>query len=442
MLERTQFYQERDRRTVEYGVQDIFDSPVGIVVSERAARTVVGQRICLALVNLCARIHRSIHLAVPKVRLLVEETLVCASHLDEAAERLARAIDPFIQISPSLCGTSIGIGDDAPGGLACYVGAQGWIGSLDVRPTPSATSDDHSLGADLAACLGAAALTQLLLGRPIRPARISLWNCLGGDAASDGPLITGPLNVGDVELIGAGGVGSCFCYWASRVGTRGRWRVVDADLAELHNTNRCLGLLPVDCGSSATTAVSKAVAAARLIHAEPILDWYNASTSDSFAPDLVIPIANERNVRYAVSMRGEPIIVHATTSRDWEAQFHRHIPGRDDCIVCRMPTAKNKPTFACSNVEVATGNSKSTDAALPFLSAGAGLLLLAGLLRLEYGQLADDDYNLFAIRFNNPRSWTRQAIHTCREHCSNVIAAPARRLLRAKRWTRLDHAAI
>jgi hypothetical protein len=49
----------------------------------------------------------------------------------------------------------------------------------------------------------------------------------------------------------------------------GQWSVADSDPAELHNTNRTLGLLAADAGWPDTAPANKAVAAASLLGAEP-----------------------------------------------------------------------------------------------------------------------------------------------------------------------------
>jgi hypothetical protein len=48
-------------------------------------------------------------------------------------------------------------------------------------------------------------------------------------------------------------------------------------------------------------------------------------------------LANGRDVRTLVAQRGEPLLLHATTSPNWTAELHRHRPERDDCPRCRIP---------------------------------------------------------------------------------------------------------
>ena len=69
-----------------------------------------------------------------------------------------------------------------------------------------------------------------------------------GDEADAAPEVTGPLDVGDVLVAGAGAVGSCLLYWLREIGVVGSWDVVDGDIIKLHNTNRSLGFMAADAG--------------------------------------------------------------------------------------------------------------------------------------------------------------------------------------------------
>lgn len=440
MSDAARFYAERDRRTREYGVADVFDAPVGIVVGADAAASPGGQLAALALVNMLARMHRRLRLHVPPVPLL-RPSLVPAARLDEAAVRLARAIDPFIDLEAGAPGPyAVGLGTACPHEAPWYTGAHGHVACLDRRPVPFDDRGDRSLGAGLAACLAAASLCRQVLGRPQRPVRLSAWDCSEGDRASNGPDLTGPLDVGRVLQVGAGGVGACLAYWLWAFGVTGDWRVVDRDAVELHNTNRALAFLAHHAGWPGGAGRNKAEVAAALVGGTPLPAWYHELDHDGFKPDLVLPLANEHGVRRLVAARGEPVVLHATTSRTWEAQLHRHIPDRDDCIVCRMPEAQATPRFGCAAVTLPQAGAPSADGALPFLSATAGLLLLSGLFRLQHGNLAAGPENLYAVCFDNVRRAAR--VGACRCGCGAVLSRGARRRAHAgRRWSHLDLAA-
>lgn len=439
MTDEERFYLERDRRTRECGVVDGLDQPVRVVVGNSVASSPAGQATVLALVNMLARIHRQLQLDVPPVDLL-RPTLVPAKRLDEAAVSLAKAINPFIHLNgPKSSHHAIGLGSDAPPGLPWYAGADGQIAMIDRQPLPFQHADSLSLGAGLAACLAAAAILRQVLGHDQRPVRLSAWDFREGNAAACGPDLPGPVDVGNVLMVGAGGVGSCLAYWLREFGIVGNWHVLDGDEAILHNTNRCLGLLVRDAGWPGGSPRNKAAAAAELFGAFPHPVWYDGFDHDAFKPDLILPLANERDVRHAVACRGEPVILHATTSRTWEAQLHRHLPGRDDCITCRMPDPKSQVQLSCATVSLKKEGQASTDAALPFLSATAGLLLLSGLYHLQLGQLATEEHNFWAVCFRDVRRHSRLAVCSCPDGCTTTLPLQVRRRIHAsRRWSHLD----
>lgn len=450
--DRDGFYHERDRRTTEYGVgPNRLELPVRIAVSDQAASSLPGQACALALVNMAARVHRHLQLDIPSEP-LVAKSLIVASDLKSACIETARAIDPFIGIDVAAGGRaaddvpSIGIGP----GTRChlYVGADGWSASL--HPEPQLFSEDTStvLGGGLAAVLGAASLMQELYGRRPAPRRISLWRFGDGKDAHPGPRgLPAPVDVGDVVVVGAGAVASAFFYWSREIGLAGDWEVVDGDRVALHNTNRALTFMAADAGWPGGVEQGPGLMKVEVVSdglaVRHFAGWYEnwRLARGDRRPDLVLPLANDFDARHAIGQRGENILVHATTSPSWTAQLHRHIAGRDDCIECRLPSG-TEVRFNCSEGPLpptadAVGG-ESTDAALPFLSAGAGLLLLAGLLQLQAGELTELPHNHWRLILElGPRHTLKGGIHNCREGCAQVLSADVRRLLNV--GTRWEH---
>jgi molybdopterin/thiamine biosynthesis adenylyltransferase len=298
----------------------------------------------------------------------------------------------------------------------------------------------------LGVCLAAGELFRSVFGQSTRCRRVSAWDFDDGDDATVGPTVEPkPLDVGDVAVVGAGAVGSAFCYWAAQLGHTGRWTVIDQDKVELHNTNRCMGLVATDAGwpdgQPSGMPVSKAQAAARLVIADSYDGWYHDWLETcSERPDLVLPLANEFGVRHAIGQRAEPIIVHATTSANWTAELHRHIAGRDDCIDCRLP-ARSESNFRCSTglVPAPTETVTPNDAALPFLSGAAGLMLLVALVQLEHGAFAEHRRNHWRLLFGPAeRAWS-SSTHRCLEECRSQVAPAVRKKVNAdRRWAHLD----
>lgn len=435
MDERSRFYTERDRRSIELGLTaEAAERPIAILVGADAAVQRDGQILVLALCNLAARAHREIHLVLPSAPLLATP-LVAATDLREAAVRTVRAIDPFCRVAlceeASNVENSVGIGHPAEP-ARWYVGATGCVGTLARGPTEMAARS--YLGAGMAACLAAAAVFRVAHDMKVEASTVSAWDGTEGAAASRG-LDLPSLDVGDVAMIGAGAVGSALQYWLREIRLSGRWTVVDGDVVEMHNTSRGMCMLPVHAGwnGRAPTRKIDLFAGSAINGFEGWYeDWHGVA---GHRPDLILPLANERGVREAVAHRHEPIVLHATTSRSWQAQLHRHVAGSDDCIACRVHGLPGpSPAFPCSSGPTMSSDTGSNDAALPFLSAAAGLLLLAALQRLERGVL-DGPWNQVSIHFDSAHRATQRSIRRCRDACPTALPDDVRQALpQRSRW--------
>jgi hypothetical protein len=427
-----EFYRQRDRRTIQLGGHaDRLGTPIAVYVGADAAASRAGQTCLLALVDLLARVHRHLDLHIPPV------TLPDGTSLADAAAAVAYAINPHIDLGPAVADApSIAIGT---GTAACtwHVGARGWLAILDRQPVDLTDQDCTIWGAMLAACLGSAATYWHVHDQRLAPIRLSLWDL----RESEGPNRSCPLDVGNVVVIGAGAVGAGLAYWLSVVGIVGNWTWVDRDRVELHNTNRSMGYTAADTGwPAATVGGYKAKLAAALCGAEHYVGWYHEWMDTQPArPDLILNLANGRGVRHAIGQRTEPILLHASTSREYTAELHRHLPTYDQCIACRFPDPC-EPLFKCSTAPAPPlEHEESADAALPFLSATAGLVLAAALAQLPDGPLITGRPNHWRIHLA-PDTRLTQSVHwSCSKDCAAVQPRQVRQAINAgRRWASLD----
>jgi hypothetical protein len=443
--ERDRFYKERDRRSLEYGVFDLlFDEPIAVTADNKTVESEQGQLVILSLINMLARIHRTIYIATPDVPLMAKKTMFRMGHcsgLQDAINIIATSINPYINIFQDVNPTihaGIGIGREYKYKMPWYVGTDSNMVLLDNNFVDIKPQNGFSLGPCMASCIAASVIIKQLLNMIMKPIKISAWNLKEGDSAKSGPEVLEPLDVGKVFLIGAGGVGSCLTYWLRQVGIVGQWSIVDGDITELHNTNRCLGTLARDAGWPNQQPKHKAEIAAELIGSSYHNKWYDDVVDESLYADLILPLANEHGVRNKISQRGDNVILHATTSKNWEAQLHRHIAGRDDCIVCRMPRELELPKFKCSTVVLPNNQSGSNDTALSFLSASAGFLLLNGLYRLMYGELTKEKCNWWRMIFNSNTRFLSSGKWRCSSNCSILLPETTRNKINTgKRWAHI-----
>jgi hypothetical protein len=186
---------------------------------------------------------------------------------------------------------------------------------------------------------------------------------------------------------------------------------------------------------------AKAISAARAVAGVPHIQWYDSWQPEHEARhDLVLPLANGRDVRTLITQRGEPLLLHATTSINWTAELHRHRPDHDDCPSCRIPDTST-PEFTCSTGPTVPEQPNSPDAALPFLSAGAGLLLAAAITGLPQSAALATQINHWQLDLTLAGQLLRALQHPPREGCQHVQPRNIRDAFHTsdpRRWDDLD----
>jgi hypothetical protein len=157
--------------------------------------------------------------------------------------------------------------------------------------------------------------------------------------------------------------------------------------------------------------------------------------ADPPRPDVVLPLANGGNVRHVIGQRAEPFLLHATTSRRYTAELHRHVPHRDQCIACRFPET-GEPVFECSTApEPDPGDTgASEDAALPFLSATASLVLASALAQLP-GPVMEANANHWVIHLELGSRVVQAVPYKCRSDCQSTPSRDVlQRVNNGRRW--------
>ena len=437
------FYRERDCRTEDYlGGTSPALTPLSLHASDDACETQSGQLLLVTLVNQLARVHRELRLALsaPSAPLVIP-ALCGGSTVGDEIHRLTKRIDPYgtfeiahPHIVPN--SISIGIGGYCQSGLAWYLGCNRSNAELAVAPCGLGHGVSSDLrGAGLAALLGAAAAIKGALNIETVPTTVSAWNLRSGEGADPGPRDLPNIDVGRGLMVGAGAVASAVVYWLMQWGNSSSWTIVDHDTIKVHNTNRALLFFPDDAGWPDKEPRSKVACLNRYLgHATPVDAWYDEAVEmkeQTF--DTVLVLANERDVRTRASFRNDPVQLQATTGRSWLSQLHRHIAGRDDCIRCRMADIR-APQFGCSEAAMATETQPdNADAALPFLSAGSGLMLASMLQRLQLGGFGEDKSNVWNWDFRSTRCIdSPPGYYECRDGCSTRLPLEARQIIAAE----------
>lgn len=394
-----EFYGCRDDRTNRCtDRRDYQDAGVAVYLTPALAGTRTGQVMLLASANLLSRWCRHVTLMVPPVR--PRPSLGGRwSDLADAALAQMRDADPFGTFSR--CADSVPtseialcIGEEAPELPAThrvFINAAGWAACISRDQPVRLTSggDENCLGAVAAACLGIGQVFKLALGLPqdrlLRNGVLDLFRLDWTNKPQPGawPM---DLEVGHILMVGAGSVGSSTAYCMRLAGLRGQITVLDKDIVKVENFNRS----PIFGRSSFGTTKADATAdflSGSGLRSAPLALWWNEFVEqhgrNMFPFDVWLPLANEFNVRHSMQHGVPPLMIHASTTANWGVNHGRHLPGNDDCLVDRFPREVTSQHLACATGE-APVDETTIDAALPFASLFAGLLVTADLVRAQF----------------------------------------------------------
>ena len=111
-------------------------------------------------------------------------------------------------------------------------------------------------------------------------------------------------------------------------------------------------------------------------------DYIKQQDRSTLPFDVWLPLANDFGVRLSMQSNVPPLMIHASTTANWGVNHGRHLPGTDDCLADRFPDEVSARDLACAAGETIVQGER-IDAALPFCSLFAGLLVTAELLRLQ-----------------------------------------------------------
>jgi len=388
------FYHRRDHRTNTYGLVDVryAERSVLITADTRVPTSFAGQVMFVVTCNLLARWCRQVIIAVPDVvlheRFRIRDTLV------GTALSTMRDADPFGEFQHQ---TALGadlhihLGEECPqlAARSTVVTCAGWLAGVRRRGESGLPmgDGDNPIGAAHAAVLAGAQVFRDALERSELYPPGFIFDALAGapwiDDTPPEASLPSDLSIGRALMTGAGSVASSALFFGDLFGLRALVDLVDADWTKIENFARSPVFGRTGYGHHKVEVVAKHLVGSGLTVRPITAWWHDAELSPTLEGyDLVLPLANEHGIRWELQNRVPPLMVHASTGRNWNVNFARHIPGRDDCLVDRFEGLHDKPVLACAEGNLAVEGSIAIDAALPFLSFFAGLLVATDLVRL------------------------------------------------------------
>ena len=361
-LTAAEFYFRRDARTITIVGNGLALSRLIISVDDAEAETFSGQLAFLLLVNLNTRWCRDIQFKVPDVAVHPDlKVFFGCSNLHEATSRLASAIDPFgsfdiakFELGKSHERVHIHVGIQVARGAYPLMG-RGWMAGCGecILTNPLIGEQCNPLGAALAASIGTAWAMRQCIGdtEVFADVMLSLWNYDDGAAATDGPALANS-SLGRLLMVGIGAVGSSMAYLLPLLRQKPSGVcLVDADDVDYPNLNRAPAFLAEDVGVKKVQVVARHLERSG-ITTKFVPEWFDGIVVSVADFDLVVPAANEPAAREAIMNSVPPLMISASTGTQWDAYRQRHIPIKDDCLVCRFPSKNPAPALGCATGKV------------------------------------------------------------------------------------------
>jgi hypothetical protein len=416
------FYALRDDRTNRCVTSAAYQLVTcSVTIQAGLLSTAPGRMLFQVAGNLLARWCRHVTLIAPPEQ-VVEETLA-----------VMRDADPFgtftITSQMPIDGIRLHLGRGSETGTDVVVDAGGWLAWLGTSDGPTLPRDEANvLGAVAAACLGVAQLFKIASGgQRLRSGFFDLFGLSWTETITTRSWQE--LTLGRLLLVGAGSVGSAVAYVLDLVQATAELTVVDRDVVGIENLNRSPIFGIKDIEGTKVLALSRALAGSS-INVTPVDAWWDefVASTDTALFDLWLPLANDRGVRWSMQHNVPPLMIHASTGVNGGVNFGRHIPGRGDCLVERFPDNRTAP-LVCATTPVATPQG-SVDAALPFASVFAGLLVVADLARLlmpDYPQVP----NLAVLDFGSDLAFPLLVERDARPGCQCLAHRELAQLIRS-----------
>ena len=299
-----------------------------------------------------------------------------------------------------------------------------WIAEIALNKSPKLlpSTTGCCIGACAAACIGGAQLFKFALDNNTTPPISSDYFDLLMNTRIRNPLPEYPspnamnINLGNLLLVGAGSVGSAAVFFMDLLDIGGQIKIVDQDIVKIENMNRSpiFGKKDYHKGKAETCKLHVKNRNLSATYFKGSWDDYYA-TEKALGFDIWLPLANENGVRQTIQNLFPPLMIHASTGRNWIVNFGRHIPLRDDCLLDRFPPdVIGDEVFACSSGPVSL--SSKDDAALPFASFFAGLLIAIDLMRLtlpRYPQTTNFALYDFYSDLSIVQQWNKRPSKTC-----------------------------
>jgi len=405
ILDKDSWYKLRNDRTNRInGVSGYDDFSLGIVVDSSVESSFSTQIMTLITCNIVSRWCKNVKIQIPET--VSQIPYKKGVNFRNCLQELMINIDPygkfnFGHIEEKDFDQILVIGKtEKPFHKSVWINSSGWIAGAGYGSPQFAlpsNEDDNPVGAAFASCLGMAEVfaNAVSLTDPIpHTTWYSLYDYTrtnNNPAELKNPKYFSQFDYGRIYQIGCGAVGSSLDFLFSLTNWKSEIILIDHDTVDYPNCSCSLSFTPLDaqntrrkidvCGN-----ILKSSNMSHVVFEGGSYDEYiKTGRYLDKPPDLILCLANEKNVWADIQYNFPPLVFHATTTPNWGINFGRHIPKKEWCIMCRFSEEiDHKFTPSCSEgvVNVQDNKEKQMLGVLPFLSPTGAVMILAEMAKM------------------------------------------------------------
>lgn len=394
-----EFRNLRDSRTQSCESNSDYRSAKVAIVAGRCVETEAGQMMVLTTAALLARFCYRLDVLVPDVPCILRPYKASNGFHSVIREAVTDA-DPWAELGLGEQLQSdhtyvLQIGEPVDGHLSpdFTIDANGWVacagqGAIDFGCDITSA---NVIAAAQSATIGVADAFKVATNQPagVRVARTyfsTFYWTLQSNPEDKAPSIAAalPLNLARLVIVGAGAVGSNILHFLRFLPHADTTvTVIDHDAVDYSNLNRCLPFGYKDVGLYKADVVTRQLLHSGIDTTSFVgrFDEY-IGHSKHLNADIVLPVANEHGVRWAIQSNIPPLMLQGSTGRGWTINVGRHIPSVDFCLACCFPHTSDT-RMSCGAGQLPGESSGSADAALPFVSPWAAILVVGEMAKLN-----------------------------------------------------------
>lgn len=398
MIQKT-FYEERDSRTLKITEKtDYRNKRVLVAVDGEIARTFNGQIMAMTSLNLLSRFCRNISfLCDDDVKTVFIPRKFHDQNFPSALLHMLRNIDSFgnfrlVDTDEGNYDEILAVGDPRLSQSPDFgIDSDGWLSYLNKgrMAPPLKKRRSNPLGASASACIATGEIFKNMLRMNTGIEGNLCFSAFDYSIDSIKPInpdLPGSIDLGYVQVVGCGALGSAVGFFLSMLPVKGRMTLIDYDRVELSNLNRYPTFTAHDVGKMKVDALTDFLSGTR-IEIDPFLGKYSEFVGKHGAgyPDMVLSLVDRNGPRHEIQMNMPSLILYAATG-EWTFSIGRHQALEDDCHICRFPDVE-RDDGECATVSITPDISPQVReefaASVSFVSSTAALFLVSELLKIR-----------------------------------------------------------